>query len=196
MAAIGSRDHLKTAEKVGRDILRRAMSPDGGLTREEAERLHRAIGWPPPQIEDGVLRPPTPEEISRWNSLEPELIASMEWPELGVELEYRSQALFNMLLASARQTVGSLRAIARGAYPVPIDPSRLELERILETGEATAAELVRAHRFLGWDAPRFLRGCLQPPTVLGQPVPDLRVALASAVDAWRSKIAPRGPEAL
>ena len=195
MATTAPHDDLRAAEQNGHDLLDRALSLEGTLTLEEAVRLHRAIGWPPPQLEQGVLRPPTAEEITCWNSTEPSLIAAMDWPEMGVEIEYRSPAIFGALAASARQAVGALRALASGTYPAAIDPSQLELERILSTGDASAAELARAHGFLGWDAPRFVRGCLQAPTVNGVPVADVPIEAVSAIDAWRGKIAPLATEA-
>ena len=184
-------------EAIGRDILDRALADDGAITLDEAARINRAIGWPPPQIEDGAIRAPTEAEIARWTTAAPEIVDALEWPEIGAEIEYRSPAIFGALLASARQTVGALRELAHGTYPTApgseVDPAWLEIEYMLATGEATAAELTRAHAFFGWDPPRFVCGHLQVPTINDRPVLDAPVAVESAIEAWSGKITPMTP---
>jgi hypothetical protein len=197
MDSIVDTSDARTPEEIGLDLLNRALSPDGAITLDEAARINRAIGWPPPQIEDGAIRAPTAEEIARWTSADPEIVDALGWPEIGAEIEYRSPAIFGALLASARRAVGVLRELAHGPYGSPsgpeVDPAWLEIEHILATGEATAAELALAHSFFGWDPPRFVCGRLQVPTINGDTVVDAPAAIESAVEAWSGKIAPMMP---
>ena len=89
-----------TAEEIGRDLLERAMSPEGAISLEDAASIHRAVGWPRPQLEDGAVRAPTPDEIERWNCTDPALIDAMSLPELVAEVEHRSPAIYATMIAA------------------------------------------------------------------------------------------------
>lgn len=110
MGPTADADDVRALDEVGRDLLERAMAVDGAITLEEAGRIHRAIGWPPPRRdEDGAIRPPTAEELARWGSVDAAISDAMEWPEIVEEIDHRAPAIGASLLASARETVRALR---------------------------------------------------------------------------------------
>lgn len=83
---------------------------EGAITMADAIELHRSVGWPPVRLDDeGAVRAPTPDELARWESADPAIVDSMEWSEVGEEIEHRSPAIGAALLASARAAVLALR---------------------------------------------------------------------------------------
>lgn len=93
-----------------RDLVARALAPDGALTFEEAASIHRALGWPPPQCDaDGAIRPPTTEELARWQSTDGAIVDGMEWPEILDEIDHRAPAVAESMLTAAREAVRELR---------------------------------------------------------------------------------------
>ncbi len=80
------------------------------LTMEHAERIHRAVGWPPVRLdEEGAIRPPTSAELARWQSTDAAIVDAMEWAEIGEELAHRAPASYASALAANREAIRALR---------------------------------------------------------------------------------------
>lgn len=157
-------DALTPDEAIGLDILARAERPDGAITMEEATRIARAVGWPPPRLDDdGAIRAPTTDELARWDSVDYAIVDAMEWPEIGEEIEHRAPAIAASILASSRATVRALRDRDRrhGAEPIaaPADEAAL-LDGFDADAPVTDDEIVAWTRIGGALAadPRMFRG--------------------------------------
>lgn len=115
------------SDEIGRDILDRALADGGAINLADASAIHRAIGWPPPRLDDdGAIRAPTPAELARWESADPAIVDGLEWAELGAEIEHRAPSAYRATLAAQRATVLALRVRdckATGAQPTDDEPA-------------------------------------------------------------------------